>query len=64
MTQMPSRRSFMKIGTGGAIASVLGFDLQTAYAQSRELKIARGRSIECAFAVSGAAAGPGTRQRT
>src|SRR5438093_11585442 len=41
MTQMPSRRSFMKIGTGGAVASVLGFNLQRAYAQSRELKIAR-----------------------
>src|SRR5437899_9761997 len=41
MTQIPSRRSFMKFGAGGAIASVLGFDLQPAYAQSRELKIAR-----------------------
>src|ERR1700692_2288484 len=37
----PTRRSFIKIGTGGAIASVLGFDLSPAYAQSRELKIAR-----------------------
>src|ERR1700692_1943451 len=37
----PTRRSFIKIGTGGAIASVLGFDLRPAYAQSRELKIAR-----------------------
>src|SRR5947208_9776727 len=37
----PTRRSFIKIGTGGAIASVLGFDLQPAYAQSRELKISR-----------------------
>src|SRR5437899_8382632 len=41
MTQIPSRRSFIKIGTGGVIASVLGFDLRPAYAQSRELKIAR-----------------------
>jgi formate dehydrogenase major subunit len=41
MTQMPSRRSFIKFGTGGAIASVLGFDLQKAYGQSRELKIER-----------------------
>jgi formate dehydrogenase major subunit len=41
MSQMTSRRSFIKIGTGGAIASVLGFDLRPAYAQSRELKIAR-----------------------
>jgi formate dehydrogenase major subunit len=31
----------MKVGTGGAIACVLGFDLQTAYGQSQELKIAR-----------------------
>lgn len=37
----PSRRSFIKIGTGGAIASVLGFDLQSALAEARELKIAR-----------------------
>jgi formate dehydrogenase major subunit len=37
----PSRRSFLKIGTGAVVASVLGFDLKTAYAQSKELKIAR-----------------------
>src|SRR5258708_1113644 len=37
----PSRRSFLKVGTGAVVASVLGFDLKTAYAQSRELKIAR-----------------------
>src|SRR6266700_3579639 len=37
----PTRRSFIKIGTGGIIASVLGFDLKTAFAQARELKIAR-----------------------
>lgn len=36
-----TRRSFFKIGTGGVVASVLGFDLKPAYAQSRELKIAR-----------------------
>ena len=41
MSVTPTRRSFIKIGTGGAIASVLGFDLRRAYAQSRELKIAR-----------------------
>jgi formate dehydrogenase major subunit len=41
MPAMPSRRSFIKIGTGGVIASVLGFDLRPAYAQARELKIAR-----------------------
>src|SRR6266849_3993567 len=37
----PSRRSFLKAGTGAVVASVLGFDLKKAYAQSRELKIAR-----------------------
>ncbi len=37
----PTRRSFLKIGTGAVVASVLGFDLKTAYAQSKELKIAR-----------------------
>ena len=41
MPAMPSRRSFIKFGTGGVIASVLGFDLRPAYAQARELKIAR-----------------------
>src|SRR5437667_12892642 len=37
----PTRRSFLKIGAGSAVASVLGFDLQPAYAQSRDLKISR-----------------------
>jgi anaerobic selenocysteine-containing dehydrogenase len=37
----PTRRSFLKIGAAGAAASVLGFDLQPAYAQSRDLKISR-----------------------
>src|SRR5437763_585562 len=37
----PNRRAFLKIGAGGVISSVLGFDLQPAYAQSRELKISR-----------------------
>jgi formate dehydrogenase major subunit len=37
----PTRRSFLKIGTGAAVASVLGFDLKAAYAESKELKIAR-----------------------
>ena len=36
-----TRRAFLRIGAGGAIASVLGFDLKPAYAQSQELKIAR-----------------------
>jgi len=37
-----SRRDFLKISTvGGVAASVFGFDLQPAYAQVRELKIAR-----------------------
>ena len=38
----PTRREFLRIGTvGGLAASVLGFDLSPAYAQVRELKIAR-----------------------
>ncbi len=37
-----SRREFLKVSTvGGLAASVLGFDLVPAYAQVRELKIAR-----------------------
>jgi formate dehydrogenase major subunit len=37
-----NRRDFLKIAAvGGAAASVLGFDLAPAYAQMRELKIAR-----------------------
>jgi formate dehydrogenase major subunit len=31
----------LKIGTGAVVASVLGFDVRTAYAQAKELKIAR-----------------------
>jgi formate dehydrogenase major subunit len=38
----PNRRQFLKLSTlGGVTASVLGFDLAPAYAQVRELKIAR-----------------------
>src|SRR6202163_4476904 len=38
----PSRRDFLKLTTaGGVAAAVFGFDLQPAYAQLRELKIAR-----------------------
>lgn len=38
----PTRREFLKAGTlGGVAVSVLGFDLTAAYAQVRELKIAR-----------------------
>jgi formate dehydrogenase major subunit len=38
----PTRREFLKASTiGGVAASVLGFDLSAAYAQVRELKIAR-----------------------
>jgi formate dehydrogenase major subunit len=38
----PTRRDFLKASTiGGVAASVLGFDLTAAYAQARELKIAR-----------------------
>jgi len=37
-----SRRDFLKVASlGGAAASVFGFDLKPAYAQLRELKIAR-----------------------
>src|SRR6266446_1411774 len=37
-----SRRDFLKLTTiGGAAAAVFGFDLAPAYAQLRELKIAR-----------------------
>src|SRR5262249_21626391 len=37
----PTRRTFFKIGAGGVVSSILGFDLQAAYAQSKELKISR-----------------------
>jgi formate dehydrogenase major subunit len=38
----PSRRQFLKLSTlGGTAVSLLGFDLRPAYAQARELKIAR-----------------------
>jgi formate dehydrogenase major subunit len=38
----PSRREFLKItAAGGAAAAVFGFDLKPAYAQLRNLKIAR-----------------------
>ena len=37
-----SRRDFLKVATiGGAAATVFGFDLEPAYAQLKELKIAR-----------------------
>jgi len=36
-----TRRRFITTGTGAIVASVLGFDLQPAYAQAKELKIAR-----------------------
>jgi formate dehydrogenase major subunit len=38
----PTRRDFLKVSTiGGVAASVLGFDLTPAFAEVRELKIAR-----------------------
>ena len=38
----PSRRDFLKISTvGGVAATVFGFDLKAAYAQTQALKIAR-----------------------
>jgi formate dehydrogenase major subunit len=36
-----TRRVFLKAGSGAIVASALGFNLRPAYAQSRELKIAR-----------------------
>jgi formate dehydrogenase major subunit len=38
---MPTRRIFLKAGATGGLISALGFDLSPAYAQSRDLKIAR-----------------------
>ena len=37
----PTRRNFLKAGGGAVVASVLGFDVTRAYAQAKELKIAR-----------------------
>ncbi len=37
----PTRRRFFQLSAGGAVATVLGFNVQKAYAASRELKIAR-----------------------
>jgi formate dehydrogenase major subunit len=36
-----SRRTFVRTAGGAAVATVLGFDVRSAYAQSQELKIAR-----------------------
>src|SRR4030081_209854 len=36
-----TRRTFFKAGLGAALVSILGFNLKPAYAQARELKIAR-----------------------
>src|ERR1700687_5802709 len=36
-----TRRSFVKLGTGAIVTTVLGFDVRKAYAQAQELKIAR-----------------------
>jgi formate dehydrogenase major subunit len=36
-----TRRAFIRAGTGAVAISVLGFDVRKAYAQSKELKIAR-----------------------
>jgi len=41
MTLISDRRTFLKLGSGAAFASALGFDLRPAYAQARELKIDR-----------------------
>jgi formate dehydrogenase major subunit len=36
-----SRRTFVRAASGAAVATVLGFDVRKAYAQSQELKISR-----------------------
>src|SRR6202171_4039979 len=36
-----TRRMFIRAGSGAIVASALGFDVRSAYAQSKELKIAR-----------------------
>jgi formate dehydrogenase major subunit len=36
-----TRRTFIKVGSGAVVVSALGFDVRRAYAQSKELKIAR-----------------------
>jgi formate dehydrogenase major subunit len=36
-----TRRTFIRAASGAVVASTLGFDVRSAYAQSRELKIAR-----------------------
>jgi len=36
-----TRRAFIRVSSGAVVASALGFDVRSAYAQSRELKIAR-----------------------
>ena len=36
-----TRRSFIKVASGGLFVSALGFDLRRVYAQARTLKIAR-----------------------
>src|ERR1700730_17932833 len=41
LDMQPTRRTFFKAGLGGVAASILGFGLKPAYAQSRELKIGR-----------------------
>lgn len=37
----PTRRTFFKTGATGIVSSLLGFDLQPAYAQAKELRISR-----------------------
>jgi formate dehydrogenase major subunit len=54
-----TRRDFLKVAViGGASASVLGFDLQPAYAQLRELKIARAKETRttCPYCAVGCGA--------
>ena len=54
-----TRRAFLKVAViGGASATVLGFDLKPAYAQLRELKIARARETRttCPYCAVGCGA--------
>jgi hypothetical protein len=38
-----NRRAFIKAGSGAIVASVLGFDVRPAYAQSKDLNCAHHR---------------------
>jgi formate dehydrogenase major subunit len=59
MRMETTRRAFLKVAViGGASATVLGFDLKPAYAQLRELKIAKARETRttCPYCAVGCGA--------